>query len=162
MKDERVRAVLVVLIAFLGAMAAHADKTANDRLMRIIAAEQHHRLYGLASYYSTSLDGTLTANGEIYRNRRHTAAHLTLPLGTWVEVRSIATGKRLRLRINDRGPYVKKFILDLSRSAARYLGVDLTDDRTVSIRIIALPGEDPLPDNVLDGPIGGFDEERGW
>jgi peptidoglycan lytic transglycosylase len=109
---------------------------------RYVAVESKHRLCGLASYYSTSLDGTLTATGEIFRNRKLTAAHLTLPLGTWVEVRSRATGRKIRLLVNDRGPYVKKFCLDLSQAAARALGVDVAEDRHVDIRILALPGEE--------------------
>jgi rare lipoprotein A len=109
---------------------------------RYAAIESKHRLCGLASYYSTSLDGTLTANGEIFRNKQLTAAHLTLPLGCWIEVRSRATGKKIRLRVNDRGPYVKKFCLDLSQAAARALGVDVAEDRHVDIRVIALPGEE--------------------
>ena len=54
--------------------------------------------------------------------------------------------------MNDRGPYVNKFAIDLSQAAARFLGVDVADDRYVSFRIIALPGEDPLPDDVINGP----------
>ena len=107
-----------------------------------------HRVNGLASYYSTFFDGRKTANGEVYRNAAFSAAHLTLPLGTWVEVRARATGRTLRLRVNDRGPYAKKFCLDLSQAAAHFLGVDKASDRHVDFRIIALPGEEPLPEGV--------------
>jgi rare lipoprotein A len=124
----------------------------NLRILKYAALAVKHRLAGLASYYSTSLDGTLTANGERYHNKEMSAAHLTLPLGSWVEVTSRATGRKLRLRVNDRGPYVNKFAIDLSQAAARYLGVDVADDRYVMIRIIGLPGEDPLPEDVIDGP----------
>lgn len=120
---------------------------AQLRLFKYTAVALEHRLEGLASYYSTSLDGTLTATGEIFRNKRFTAAHLTLPLGSWVEVTSRATGRRIRCRVNDRGPYVKKFVLDLSQAAARALGVDHAEDRFVNIRIVALPGEEPLPED---------------
>ena len=116
----------------------------KDRLLRYSEIAERHRMRGLASYYSAFFDGRKTANGEIFRNRRYSAAHLTLPLGTWVEVTSRATGKKLRLRVNDRGPYARKFFLDLSRAAAQYLGVDVAPDRHVEIRIIALPGEVPL------------------
>jgi rare lipoprotein A len=118
------------------------------RMIKYMAIAAKHRLCGLASYYSASLDGTLTANGERYRNKRLTAAHLTLPLGSWIEVTARATGKKIRCRVNDRGPYVSKFMLDLSYAAAHALGVDLADDRHVDVRLIALPGEDPLPENV--------------
>jgi rare lipoprotein A len=117
------------------------------RALKYAALSLKHKLAGLASYYSTSLDGTLTATGERFHNRRLTAAHLTLPLGSWVEVTSRATGKKIRVLVNDRGPYAKKFTIDLSQAAARALGVDVAEDRYVDIRVIALPGEDPLPEN---------------
>lgn len=118
-----------------------------QRLLRYLDLAEKHRVKGLASYYSSFFDGRKTANGEIFRNRRYSAAHLTLPLGCWVEVKARATGKKLRLRVNDRGPYVRKFVLDLSQAAARYLGVDKSRDRFVEFRVIALPGEEPLPDD---------------
>ena len=120
------------------------------RLLRYAALAVKHKLDGLASYYSTSLNGTLTANGERYYNKQLSAAHLTLPLGCWVEVTSIATGRKVRLRVNDRGPYANKFVIDLSQAAARRIGVDVAADRRVMVRIIGLPGENPLPE--LDGP----------
>jgi rare lipoprotein A len=129
------------------------------RLLKYATVAMKHRLSGLASYYSTSLDGTLTANGERYHNKKLSAAHLTLPLGSWVEVTSRATGRKLRLRVNDRGPYVNKFAIDLSQAAARFLGVDIADDRYVMIRIIGLPGEDPLPEEVINGPKATVIEE---
>lgn len=127
-----------------------AENPLKLRLLKYAAVQVKHRLEGLASYYSTSLNGTLTANGERYYNKELTAAHLTLPLGCWVEVTSIATGKKVRLRVNDRGPYVNKFVIDLSQAAARQIGVDVAADRRVTVRIIALPGEDPLPEAALD------------
>ena len=120
-------------------------------LRRLIAYTQmavKHRVNGLASYYSSFFDGRKTANGEIFRNGKYSAAHLTLPLGTWVEVTSRATGRKLRLRVNDRGPYAKKFCLDLSQAAAKYLGVDVARDRHVNVRIIGLPGEEPIPEDI--------------
>jgi rare lipoprotein A len=120
-----------------------------QRMLRYAQVAVQHRIDGLASYYSTFFDGRKTANGEIYRNSQYSAAHLTLPLGTWIEVTSRATGRKLRLRVNDRGPYARKFCLDLSQAAARYLGVDRSADRHVEIRIIALPGEEPLPEEAV-------------
>jgi rare lipoprotein A len=117
------------------------------RALKYAALSVKHKLAGLASYYSTSLDGTLTATGERFRNRRLTAAHLTLPLGSWVEITARATGRKIRVLVNDRGPYAKKFTIDLSQAAARALGVDVAEDRYVDIRVIALPGEQPLPEN---------------
>ena len=130
------------------ALAAPAPEPPDPfrlRLLKYTALAAKHRLEGLASYYSTSLEGTLTANGERYRHGRMTAAHLTLPLGCWVDLTSRATGRTIRVRVNDRGPYVKKFAIDLSQSAARALGVDRAEDRWVDIRVVGLPGETPLP-----------------
>lgn len=126
----------------------HVDaqpSTAAERSLfdRFADFAEKHRLRGEASYYSTFFDGRKTANGEIYRNARFSAAHLTLPLGCWVEVRSIATGRKIRLRVNDRGPYTGGFVLDLSQAAARALGVDRAADRRVEITVIAMPGEEP-------------------
>jgi rare lipoprotein A (peptidoglycan hydrolase) len=114
-----------------------------NRLRKYDELEERHRLSGLASYYSSFFDGRRTANGEIYRNRRVSAAHLTLPLGTWIEVTARKSGRKLRLRVNDRGPYASKFMLDLSQAAAKRLGVDV-GNRQVDVRVIALPGEDPI------------------
>jgi rare lipoprotein A (peptidoglycan hydrolase) len=121
---------------------------ADLSVLRYADLETEHKLSGLASYYSTFFDGRKTANGEIYRNRKFSCAHLTLPMGTWIEVTARATGKRLRLRVNDRGPFAKKFFLDLSQAAARFLGVDVTADRHVDAHIIALPGEEVPPEEL--------------
>jgi rare lipoprotein A len=140
---------------------APAPDPLRIRLVNYAKAALNHRLTGLASYYSTSLNGSLTANGERYYNQKLSAAHLTLPLGCWVEVKSKATGRRIRLRVNDRGPYVHKFVIDLSQAAAHSLGVDVAEDRTVEIRIIAMPGETPLPDELLADPYPTIAEGAG-
>src|SRR5829696_7232153 len=90
-----------------------------QRILKYSQVAVKHRLNGLASYYSGFFDGRKTANGEIFRNGKFSAAHLTLPLGCWIEVTARATGRKLRMRVNDRGPYAKKFCLDLSQAAAR-------------------------------------------
>lgn len=124
----------------------------RERLDRYAEVGARHRLKGLASYYSAFFDGRKTANGEIFRNGRLSAAHLTLPFGTWVEIRSRATGRKIRLRVNDRGPYVNKFAIDLSHAAARALGVDVARDRYVEVNIVALPGDEQVPDEFHCGP----------
>ncbi|HXI11873.1 MAG TPA: septal ring lytic transglycosylase RlpA family protein [Thermoanaerobaculia bacterium] len=106
---------------------------------RLATVQRSHRLRGTASYYSAFFDGRLTANGEIYRSAGISAAHLTLPLGSLVEVYSVATGRTLRLRVNDRGPYTGGFVVDLSRAAARLLGVDHAEDRNVEITVLSIP-----------------------
>lgn len=109
----------------------------------LLELSHKHRLAGTASYYSGFFEGRQTANGEIFHHRKFTGAHLTLPLGCWVDVRSRATGKVIRIRVNDRGPYSGGFVLDLSQSAARALGVDVAEDRRIEMRVVALPGDEP-------------------
>jgi Tol biopolymer transport system component len=120
----------------------------RERLDRYAEVGAQHRLKGLASYYSAFFDGRITANGEIFRNGRLSAAHLTLPFGTWVEIRSRATGRKIRLRVNDRGPYVKKFAIDLSRAAARALGVDITAIATSKSASWRFPATNRCPTNI--------------
>ena len=74
---------------------------------------------GLASYYADSYEGKTTANGEIYRQGKITAAHKTLPFGTKVEVTNLSNNKSVVVRINDRGPYIRGRIIDLTKAAAK-------------------------------------------
>jgi len=77
---------------------------------------------GIASFYHSSLVGNLTANGERYDERALTAAHRTLGLGTRVRVTNLENRRSVVVTVNDRGPYAKGRIIDLSRRAARVLG----------------------------------------
>jgi rare lipoprotein A len=72
---------------------------------------------GLASYYSNNLKYRKTASGMIFDNNSMTAAHKTLPFGTDVIVKNINNGKSVKVKINDRGPYIESRIIDLSRAA---------------------------------------------
>lgn len=76
----------------------------------------------LASWYGPGFHGRQTANGERFDQNEMTAAHKTLPFGTWVRVTNRATGRSVVVRINDRGPYVGGRAIDLSRGAARAVG----------------------------------------
>ena len=78
---------------------------------------------GLASWYGTRHHGKRTASGERFDQKKLTAAHPTLPWGSIVKVTSLANGKSVNVRINDRGPFIKDRIIDLSRAAARTLGM---------------------------------------
>ncbi len=88
---------------------------------------------GIASWYGKKFHGRRTANGERYDMYGVTAAHRTLPFGTVVLVRNMNNGKELQVRINDRGPFIKGRIIDLSYGAARKL--DMIRDGIVPVRI---------------------------
>lgn len=74
---------------------------------------------GEASYYHNKYRGKRTASGEKFRQYKRTAAHKTLPLGTKIRVTNLNNGKKVRVTINDRGPFIDGRIIDLSRKAAR-------------------------------------------
>ena len=88
---------------------------------------------GMASFYSDSFEGKLTANGEIFSNSMMTAAHRTLSFGTRVKVTNLKNGKTVVVRITDRGPFVDGRILDVSAAAATKL--DFMDDGLVEVRL---------------------------
>ncbi len=78
---------------------------------------------GIASFYGRDFHGKQTASGEIFNMRRCSAAHRTLPFSTLVRVTNLSNGRRLIVRINDRGPFVSGRIIDLSYGAAKRLGM---------------------------------------
>ena len=92
-----------------------------------------YRETGIASWYGRKFHGRRTANGEIYDMYADTAAHKTLPMNTVVLVRNLDNGRSTVVRINDRGPFVKNRIIDLSYGAARKLGLDRTGTARVVI-----------------------------
>jgi len=115
------------------------------------------REQGLASWYGADFHGRRTANGERYNMYAMTAAHKTLPLGTPVVVTNRETGRRIRVRVNDRGPFVAGRIIDLSLAAARALGsaeagvvpvtveADLPASAFASAPAAAVPAHPPVP-----------------
>lgn len=78
---------------------------------------------GRASYYARKFEGRRTANGERYKRKLLTAAHRTLPFNTKLKVTNPQNGRWVIVRINDRGPFNRKRIIDLSERAARHLGI---------------------------------------
>jgi rare lipoprotein A len=97
---------------------------------------------GLASWYGKGFHGRPTASGERFDMHALTAAHPTLPFGTVVRVRSVEDGRTVDVRINDRGPWTRRRVIDLSRAAAKALGlIDLgTGTRRVVLSVIS-PGD---------------------
>lgn len=94
---------------------------------------------GLASWYGEDFHGKKTANGEIYDMHAMTAAHKTLPLGTWVRVCNLENRKCTTVRVNDRGPFVRGRIIDLSYSAAKKIGVVGPGTARVRVKAMAPP-----------------------
>ncbi|MBF0117779.1 MAG: septal ring lytic transglycosylase RlpA family protein [Desulfobacterales bacterium] len=91
---------------------------------------------GIASWYGNDFHGKMTANGEIYDMYAMTAAHKTLPLGTFVKVKNLNSNKEIVVRINDRGPFVRGRVIDLSYNAAKQLGI--SDTGLAEVEVVAL------------------------
>lgn len=100
---------------------------------------QTSRQVGLASYYADRFHGRRTASGERYHVKKLTAAHRRLPFGTVVRVTVLKTGASVTVRINDRGPFVKGRIIDLSRAAAKEVGILRSGVAKVEVRVIRNP-----------------------
>lgn len=107
---------------------------------------------GVASWYGPGFHGRPTASGEVFDMDAMTAAHRTLPLGTRIEVTVLATGRRTRVRVNDRGPFVDDRVLDVSRATARRLG--FLQDGTARVRIRVV---EP-PEDCFEVQLGSFAE----
>lgn len=97
------------------------------------AASAAHASTGFASYYKT---GKVTANGEPYNPLGLTAAHRSLPFGTMLRVTNLRNGKTVVVRVNDRGPFVGKRVLDLSYGAAKVIGMQRRGVAKIKFEVI--------------------------
>lgn len=107
---------------------------------------------GIASWYGPDFNGKPTASGEIYDQNGLTAAHKSLPLPTIVQVTNLENGRSLKLRINDRGPFVNGRIIDVSRRAAQLLGFH--ENGTAKVRVQVLADESMALAAALTGGSG--------
>ena len=105
------------------------------------AADPAYDVLGYASWYGSE-SGNRAANGEKFRPKAIAAAHTTLPLPSYIEVTSLDTGRTILVRVNDRGPFARGRILDLSRGAAEQLGVRAQGTAAVRVRVVTPPEKD--------------------
>ncbi len=99
-------------------------------------ADWHYQAQGIASWYDPALNGHLTANGEVYDETALTAAHRTLQLPSIVSVTNLDNGKSVVVRVNDRGPFVRGRLIELSRRAARLLGFERAGTARVRVTLL--------------------------
>ena len=124
MKNNIIIAFILCFIISCGPNIAYGDYVNSKGMSRkqIENIKNHPRVQiGIASYYGKKFHKKLTANGETFNMYKVSAAHKTYPLGTKVKVTNLENGKSIKLFINDRGPFAKGRILDLSYKAARKL-----------------------------------------
>lgn len=101
---------ILIFLLFLAGCSGHTNYKPN-------AESSGYKETGMASYYASKFQNRKTASGELLNNNSMTAAHKTLPFGTVVIVRNLNNGKSVKVRINDRGPFIKGRIIDLTKTA---------------------------------------------
>ena len=127
--------------------ASQNPYTVNGRTYYPLPSAAGYVEEGLASWYGPGFHGRRTASGEIYNMYAFTAAHRLLPLGTYVLVTNLENGRRVVVRINDRGPFVPGRIIDLSYAAARALG--MVEKGVARVRVVALAEGRPGPRGIV-------------
>lgn len=152
---------LLMIVFFL--LTACARRVVYERRMppperrEIIRGEVREPQYGVASWYGADFHGKATSSGEIYDMYQFTCAHNTLPLGTTVMVTNLDNGRSLELKVNDRGPFVKERIIDVSYAAAQMLGMWEKGTAPVKVEVIG-----SAPDLVqrFTLQVGSFADEN--
>lgn len=131
----------------------------------VLDESEGYRENGIASWYGRDFQGRTTSSGEVYDMNKLTAAHKTLPIPTWVEVTNLANGRRVIVKVNDRGPFVDGRIIDLSQRAAEELDMIGTGTARVRIRALGAPAAAPpapiLAASPAEPQTGAEEEARG-
>ena len=115
--------LVLATVLWLGGCATRAPSTPDTSVPDAPQIDGREIERGMASWYGEPFHGRRTASGETFNMNELTAAHKTLPFGTRVRVRHATTGKEVTVRINDRGPFTKGRVIDLSRAAAAAIGL---------------------------------------
>ena len=125
--------LLFIIIFLLNGCIAKSEKV---KLYNMETTNSKKSIYGKASYYAKSFNGGKTASGEVYNMYANTAAHRTLPFNTMVKVTDMLTKKSSIVRINDRGPFSKDRVIDLSYASAKKLGIINRGVANVKIEVL--------------------------
>lgn len=111
----------------------------SGKQYRVMRSAKGYRARGIASWYGRKFHGRPTASGEPYDMYAMTAAHRTLPIPSYVEVTNLRNGRKVVVRVNDRGPFHPDRLIDLSYAAAVKLGIDKSGTAPVEIRALEPP-----------------------
>ncbi len=129
MKKNKQRLILRIIVIFITLFIL----TRIGSCIKTASFKHSESQTGIASFYASGFHGKKTASGEIFSNRKYTAAHRKLPFGTKVKVTNLSNNKKVIVKINDRGPYAKGRIIDLSYQAAKDL--DMIKKGVVKVKI---------------------------
>jgi rare lipoprotein A len=141
--------VIVLILSFTGGCTLFRREPVPPRIKRVEV--------GLASWYGEKFHGRRTASGKVYDMYQLTAAHKTLPLGTSVIVTHVNNGKSVEVTVNDRGPFVRGRIIDLSYAAAQAL--EMVEQGVAKVRVEVLdtrPISTPSPEGPFTIQVGSF------
>ena len=151
--SEQMKASLCFAIAAALALSGCGGKT--KRPSAAVPAPIGSVEQGIASWYGHPYHGRRAANGEIYDMEKMTAAHRTLPFGTWVDVRNLTNNKTTQVRITDRGPFIGGRIIDLSRAAAS--AIDLIGPGVIKVRLTVIrPPDSAAAAGAYGVQVGSF------
>ncbi|MBK8817287.1 MAG: septal ring lytic transglycosylase RlpA family protein [Methylococcaceae bacterium] len=112
---------------------SHGESEITQQQKSNTTSKSTHKEVGEASWYGPGFQGKETANGETFDQKELTAAHPSLPMGTKAKVTNLENGKKVDVRINDRGPYAEGRVIDLSSAAAKKL--DMKEDGSTQVKI---------------------------
>ncbi|MBZ5621632.1 MAG: septal ring lytic transglycosylase RlpA family protein [Acidobacteriia bacterium] len=153
------KAILLLAIPVMFLILRASGKDGDSSTVPASIAPKHTATEtGIASWYGYPYHGRHAADGEIYDMEKLTAAHRTLPFGTWVRVVNLRNERAVEVRINDRGPFVEGRIIDLSRAAAR--AVDMIAAGIVAVRVEVLGTPENLPTDRFAVQVGAFRNRR--
>ncbi len=147
--------LLFLIVIGLGAVLHYGCTTAPHPIDRFPGYPVGFVERGMASWYGPGFHGNKTANGERYDMYKLTAAHRTLPLGAVAVVYSLTSGRHVTVRINDRGPFARGRILDLSLAGAQALGMVGNGTDQVELRVVSYNAR-PEGMGVLRVQVGAF------
>jgi rare lipoprotein A len=141
----------------------HSPYTVLGKTYTVMPSSKGYHERGIASWYGSKFHGRRTSSGEVYDMHVATAAHKSLPLPTYVEVKNLDNGRKMIVKVNDRGPFHADRIIDLSFAAAIKLGVDKTGTARVDVRAIDVKVSRRSSVKVADGTflqVGAFSKRK--
>ena len=141
----------------------HSPYTVLGKTYTVLPSSKGYHERGIASWYGSKFHGRRTSSGEPYDMHLATAAHKSLPLPTYAEVTNLDNGRKMIVKINDRGPFHDGRIIDLSYAAAIKLGVDRTGTARVDVRAIDVDKPKRRAVKVADGTflqVGAFSKRK--
>jgi rare lipoprotein A len=141
----------------------HSPYTVLGKTYTVLPTSKGYHERGIASWYGSKFHGRRTSSGEPYDMHLATAAHKSLPLPTYAEVTNLDNGRKMIVKINDRGPFHEDRIIDLSYAAAIKLGVDQTGTARIDVRTIDVDRPKSSGVKLADGTflqVGAFGKRK--